>query len=130
MLEHLITTLCSDLGIPYQLEKNLNGYYSVQLNQDTELLMRELDPGFVCRSVITTLPPQKQEHLFTLAMKANFLGQGTQGGAISIDEQLKSFWLTLAIPEETNNRLFKEHIETFVNYLYYWKTRLEKEKNI
>jgi hypothetical protein len=129
MLEHLITEFTEKLDLPLNLEKTNDGYYSVLLNPETELFFRDLNPGFTCRSPIGLLPKEGPiEDLYILLMKANFLGQGTKGAAIAIDENVKNILFTFSISEQLNYRLFKEHVEDFVNYLNYWKKRIFHEK--
>lgn len=129
MLEHLLTELTEKLELSLNLEKNTQGYYTIVLNKETELLFKELNPGFACRSLIKEIPKENSlEDLYILLMKANFLGQGTKGGVIAIDDNLKNFIFTLSVPEELQYRLFKERVEDFVNYLNYWKKNIVREK--
>ncbi len=127
MLKHLITELCNQFQLPVNLEPNPEGYYEVSVNESTHLLFKELDPGFTCRSVLAPVPQKPTEDLFILLMKANFLGQGTKGSVIAIDDALQNFLFTLSVPEEVNYRLFKERLEEFINYLEYWKKRIHDE---
>lgn len=132
MLEHLLTELTEKLQLPLNLEKNKEGYYTLTLNEETELLFKDLNPGFSCKSLIKEIPKEDSlEDLYILLMKANFLGQGTKGAAIAIDDNVKNFIFTLSVPEELQYRLFKDRVEDFVNYLNYWKKTIihEKQKN-
>lgn len=126
MLEHFMTELSKELNLPLNLEKNTQNYYTFSLNQDTLLFFKDLNPGFSCRSPIAQVPKENElEELYILLMRANFLGQGTKGAVISIDETIQNILFTLSIPEQINYRLFKEKVEDFVNYLYYWKSKLK-----
>jgi hypothetical protein len=127
MLKHLITELCQQFQLPMNLEINPQGYYEIALNETTDLLFKELYPGFTCRSVLAPVPQKPSEDLFILLMKANFLGQGTKGSSIAIDDAVQNFLFTLSVPEEVNYRLFKERLEEFINYLEYWKKRIHDE---
>ena len=129
MLEHLLTELTEKLQLPLNLEKNTLGYYTITLNQETELLFKELQPGFTCKSLIAEIPKENPlEDLYILLMRANFLGQGTKNGAIAIDENVKNIIFTMSVPEDLQYRLFKDKVEEFVNYLNYWKKCITDEK--
>jgi len=124
MLNHLLTQLASELQISLSLEEKLSRY-TLALSNDLSLDFKELDPGFYCSSRIAALPQDSSlEDLYILCMRANFLGQGTKGSVISIDESVKHFVFSHTVVEEMNYRLFKETIEDFVNYLNYWKKRI------
>ena len=127
MLKHLITELCQQFQLPMNLEINPQGYYEVSVNDTTNLLFKELNPGFSCRSILAPVPQKPTEDLFILLMKANFLGQGTKGSCIAIDDSVQNFLFTLSVPEEINYRLFKEKLEEFINYLEYWRKRIHDE---
>lgn len=65
-----------------------------------------------------------------LLMKANFLGQGTLGGAIGIDDEEKFLTLSLTLPYDVNQRTFKEAVEDFANILDFWRDEVARfEKN-
>jgi hypothetical protein len=125
MLEHFITELSQELSLPLSLEKTRQDYYTVILNPEVHLFLKDLYPGFVCRSCIAEIPIKPElEELYILLMRANFLGQGTKGAVLAMDEHVKHILLILSVPEEINYRLFKERVEDFVNYLYYWKNKI------
>ena len=56
------------------------------LNPLLTIKMQELDPGMSFWARIGPCPAAKREELFILLMKANFLGQGTGGATIALDE--------------------------------------------
>ena len=130
MLEHLITELTEKLELPLNLEKDAKGYMTLSLNEDLTLFFKDLNPGFTCKSLIGALPKESSlETLYILLMKANFLGQGTKGAVIGLDENLQNITFTLSIPEELTYRHFKDRVEDFVNYLNYWKKRIVQDKD-
>jgi hypothetical protein len=130
MLERWLTQLSQQLDVPMTINQELPKSYLLILNQETHLLLKDLNPGFSCRSLIAPLPQEENlEDLFILCMRANFLGQGTKGAAIAIDPSLQHFLFTLTVTEELTSPLFKETIEDFVNYLNYWKKRIGSRKS-
>jgi len=128
MLKHLVTELASELSIPLQIEKE--SCYTLTINEESDLLFKDLNPGFSCKSRIAPLPQEGTlEDLYILCMRANFLGQGTKGAVIALDDALQHFLLILSVTEELNYRIFKETVEDFVNYLNYWKKRITPEQS-
>ncbi len=61
-----------------------------------------------------------------LLMKANFLGQGTGGGALGLKEDESSLTLSLSLPYEMNYKVFKDSLEEFANFIDYWKKELAR----
>lgn len=90
------------------------------------IAIKELEPGYYLCSEIGPLPKNKEEEFLMLAMKANFLGQGTGGSTIGLKENESSLTLSLHLPEEMPYRGFKDYLEEFINYLDYW-TKTIKE---
>ncbi|MBM3192321.1 MAG: type III secretion system chaperone [Chlamydiae bacterium] len=127
LLKHLLTELCSEFTLPLPQEVNKEGYYEIPCMEGTLLLFKDLNPGFTCKSLLSPAPEKPSEDFLILLMHANFLGQGTNGAAIAMDDSLKHILLILSVPEELNYRLFKEHLENFMNHLDYWKKRISKE---
>ena len=57
-------------------------------------------------------------------MRGNFLGQGTGGGVLAMDDNEKFLTLTLTMPYDINYKNFKETLEDFVNFADYWRQEL------
>src|SRR3990167_5969015 len=108
------------LGAPPQ--KDNKGNYPLRLSPAYEISLQELKPGIFFSSLIMPLSDEKnKEALFIYLMKANFLGQGTGGNVIGIDQSEKFLTLSLRLPFEVNYKTFKESLEDFINYLDYWR---------
>jgi hypothetical protein len=129
-LKENLTTLCENLIIfPIPLEDK-EKKYTLFFNDDLTIYLKDLDPGFYAWSVICQCPKKNKEDLFIYLMKGNLLGQGTGNSVISLDEKEKFLTLSLALSYEVNYQSFKENIEDFVNYLFYWREeiiKIEKE---
>lgn len=88
------------------------------------IALTELEVGMHLESPLTTLPEEKQEDLFIYLMRANFLGQGTGGSTISLNEN--KLRLSMTKNYDMSYRVFKESIEDFANYVEYWREELKK----
>ena len=124
MLEILLKTLTAELSIETPLKIDGQKFYVFSLNPDLEIKVKELDPGLVFHGRIGPCPKVKKEELFTYLMKANFLGQGTGGGCIGLDENENFLTLSCVLPYDMNYKVFRDALEDFVNYIDYWKTEL------
>lgn len=127
MLESLLKQLCQNLQLAPPPQKDAHNQFTLSLNPVTSLDFQELEIGFSCKSIVAKIPDEPLEDLLILLMKANFLGQGTKGAVLAIDEKIQHFVFILHVPEETPYIVFKDKIEDFVNYLNYWKERIHKE---
>jgi hypothetical protein len=126
MLEQLLNALTRDLELDPVSSPDENGMRHLALNSELNISLKELDPGVLFFSRIGKCPSDKKEELFMLLMKANFLGQGTGGAAIALDKDENDLTLSLALPYDMNERLFKESLEDFANYVDYWKAELTR----
>ena len=127
MLENHLKQLSSQFSFPINLDKDVEGCVYMQIDQQTVLALKELSKGFVCKSDVSLLPPGDQEDLLSLLMRANYIGQGTKGGVLALNETAQMIIFISSITHEYNFREFKEKIEEFVNYLNYWKTKIKDE---
>lgn len=127
MLDILLQTLAEELELD-EVPKMHEGAYPVSLNPETQIVMRQQDPGISFWAQIGSCPAVKREDLFMWLMKANFLGQGTGGAVIALDENENFLTLSSILPYDMNYKMFKEALEDFTNYLDYWKEELIRHK--
>lgn len=128
MLETLLNTLSKELHLETPAKKDMHQFYSFFLNPELEIKIKELDPGMVLFATIGPCPQVKKEELFSYLMKANYLGQGTGGASIGLNESENSLTLSSVIPYDMNYKIFRDTIEDFVNYIDYWKAELIRHK--
>jgi hypothetical protein len=124
MLEQLIQKIVDDLEMgemPQKLEGNV---YPLQINPEMKIHLCELDPGVSFWAKIGPCPTAKKEELFILLMKANFLGQGTGGSTIALDENENFLTLSSVLPYDMSYKTLKDALEDFTNYLAYWREEL------
>lgn len=127
MLENHLKQLSSQFSFPLNLDQDAEGCVYLDIDHQTKLALKELPKGFVCKSDVSLLPPGDQEDLLSLLMRANYIGQGTKGGVLALNETAQTIIFISSITHEYNFREFKEKIEEFVNYLNYWKTKIKDE---
>lgn len=130
MLEQHIKTLCEDLEIETFPQKEKGDVYAFPLNPQTTVFIHELDPGLSFRATLGPCPIKKREELFIKLMKANFLGQGTGGATIALDENENFLTLSSVLPYDMNYKMFKDAFEDFTNYLDFWKEELARHQKL
>ena len=128
MLEQLMGTLAEELAMEEVPQKQQGNVFQLDLNPETQVVLQELDPGISLWGRIGPCPEAKREDLFMLLMKANFLGQGTGGACIGLEENGNFLTLSLVLPYDMSYKMFREALEDFANYLEYWREELIRHK--
>jgi hypothetical protein len=124
LLEQFLTTLVQDLEMEEVPKKEEGNVYHLQINPEMTITIAKLDPGFSFFSKIGACPTVKKEELFIHLMKSNFLGQGTGGAVIALDENENFLTLSSVLPYDMNYKTFKNALEDFTNYLDFYKEEL------
>jgi hypothetical protein len=130
LLEMLLKTFVDELELGEVPQKGEGNVYSLTLNPQITIAIQELDPGLSFFAKIGPCPAMKREELFILLMKANFLGQGTGGSTIALDENENFLTLSSILPYDMNYKMFKDALEDFTNYLDYWREELIRHKKV
>lgn len=121
MLKQFIEQLHSDLEIQQGLEPNEDGTYSLRLDPDIEITLRESpEAGITLFTTVAELPEENTEEYLFKTMIANLFGRETGGSALGLDQEGKKVVL-LNFIEETAYKDFYEQLEDFVNYADVWR---------
>jgi hypothetical protein len=128
LLEILLKTLVDELELEEVPKKEEGNIYQLSLNPQLSVTFQQLDPGLSLWARIGPCPIVNREELFILLMKANFLGQGTGGSSIGLDENENFLTLSSVLPYDMNFKMFKDALEDFTNYLDYWREELIRHK--
>ncbi len=121
-------TFAEEMEFEQLPQKEEGNVYHVSLNPQLTIRMQQLDPGLSFWARIGPCPTVKREELFMYLMKANFLGQGTGGSSLALDENENFLTLSLVLPYDMNYKMFKDAVEDFANYLDYWREELTRHK--
>ena len=128
MIGPLLSKLTEELELEEPPKKGKDDMFHLVLNPKVSIFIKELDPGIAFWGQIGPCPTVKREELFSLLMKANFLGQGTGGSVIALDENENFLTLSSVLPYDMNYKIFKGALEDFTNYLEYWREELVRHK--
>ena len=130
VLEHHLQTLVEELHLTETPVQDETGGYQLKLTPDLHITLKALNPGISFYTSLTPFHPTKREELVIHLAKANFLGQGTGGGSIGLDEDEKLLTLSFVLPYDRNYTSFKETLEDFANYADYWRAELARIKHV
>lgn len=107
-------------------EANLLGDFCLQIEKQFDLWMKEENERIVIKSIILPVfSIRDPETLFINLMKANFLGQGSGNGIISLHPEESCFIYSLILKRNPTYLHFKDGVEMFLNYLEFWRNRLK-----
>lgn len=120
MLERLCAALAEEWEIEGGFGTDVAGVYSIPLGDDLEIALTEAPEGFVMSAALGAAPHLKREEFFTVLMAGNFLGQGTQGGVLSLDEN-DIVSLSQVVTDVDHPREFRECVEDFIDVVDQWK---------
>lgn len=98
--------------------------FSLEILETMPITLEQKEPGVSLFAKLSPPPELKREDLFLHLMKANFLGQGTGGSAIGLQDDEKFLTLSSLLPYDMDYAAFKRELEDFVNYVVYWKNTL------
>jgi hypothetical protein len=128
MLERFLIETCEKYPFEYR-EKDKVGAYTLVLG-DMQIKILPLDPGMIFTGVIGKVPKNEEledaEAFYIFMAQANYLGQGTGGNIISVEESGKTFLLERKFNYQIHLPLFLDTVESFVNYLEYWQGKIKE----
>jgi hypothetical protein len=122
MLKQFIEQLSIDMGYEQALAANEDGSYSLRLEPDIDLTVKE-DAASVIMfyTKIAELPSKNTEEFLLRAMSSNLFGRETGEAALGLDNECKRVVLMDFLIEEQSYRIFHERLEDFVNYADAWR---------
>lgn len=122
MLKHFIEKLITDLGFEQDLDANEDGSYSLLLEPDIDITLKETSEAFIkFQTQVAELPTSNTEGYLTKLMVANLFGRETGGAALGVDSEGKKVVLVDFLVEEQDYRIFHDRLEDFVNYAEAWR---------
>lgn len=121
MLKKFVEQLSADMGYEQSLAPNEDGSYSLLLEPNLDISLRESqDSGITLRTVVIQLPKEKTETFLLKTMSANLFGRETGGSTLGMDQEEKNLILLNFLPQQLTYREFHDYLEDFVNYAESW----------
>lgn len=129
MLDRFLKDLQIEMELDDPFPSNVPGVWSIPLGDDLEVTISKLeDQGFELRSTLGILPQHKRDTFVELMMVSNFMGQGTEGGALALEENEKNVVLVRSVEEDIDYQQFKEILEDFLNAVEAWHDEIHEIK--
>lgn len=120
MLKQFIEQLNSDMRFEQPLEANEYGTYSLHLEPNLDISLKEHSNSIIMfQAALGSLPKQYLEDFLLKVMVGNLLGRETGGAALGLDKNEKLI-LTDFLIEEQDYKMFHERLELFANYAEAW----------
>lgn len=120
-LKQFVERLRQDLGFEQALEANEDGTYSLRLEPDIDVTLKEDPDSIMFYTRLAELPSRNQEAFLTQAMIANLFGKETGGAALGLDNEGERVVLLDFIASGLTYKAFHEKLEDFVNYADAWR---------
>lgn len=128
MLEQLLNTLISTYKLTPFKKNEKKHEYTLTFGAHTIVGIDHL-PIVTLKCRICSMAEENVEDFLIYLMKANFLGQGTGGSALSLSADEKHLTLVFHLPYEVKYEEFRDIFEDFINYIEYWQIEIEKFKS-
>lgn len=128
MLENLIRLLFRDLSLDRANHSIHNGVHWLKISE-CDIQLKDWGKGVYISANLCPNPELNREEFFLLLMEANFLCQGTGGSVLGLNEDEDFIVLSYMFPYDLNYAVFKDKLETFVNFTEFWKNRILEEPN-
>lgn len=128
MINEFMEQLVKDLELPESIAVERAGVYSLPMDEETSIEVKDNPPGYTLFSSVAPIPPQEKEGLFCHALFGNLLGQGTEGAVLGLTEDGKQLTLTLNFEYPTTYKDFKENLEEFINVVDFWREEVRLHK--
>lgn len=127
MLSQYMERLSVDLGNEQSLAPNEDGSYSLHLEPDLHIFLREnLESGITMITTVSLLPDQNKETFLLKTMSANLLGRETGGSALGLDKEGKKVILLNILSGQAAYKDFHDTLEDFVNYAESWREEIKE----
>jgi hypothetical protein len=127
MLERMCQRLAKEWEVEDSFISDTPGVWIIPLDGEVDIVLSAIERGFMISAVLGPSPQQQREDFFTLLMTANFLGQGTQGAVLALDEK-NQITLSQSFTEVVTQRDFQEAVEDFISNFDRWKALISSAK--
>jgi hypothetical protein len=121
-LKQFIEQLTIDLQSEQALDANEDGSYSLHLEPDIHVTLKEAGNAYIMlHTRVADFPPNDVEQYLLGTMIGNLFGRETGGALLGLDKEGKQVVMLDFLPQEMNYRTFHECLEDFVNYTESWR---------
>jgi hypothetical protein len=121
-LKQFIEKLSIDLGFEQALEANEDGSYSLRLEPEIDVTIKEHgEQNILFYTKVADMPQMHAEDFLLKTLAANLFGRETGGAMLGLDREGKKVVMLDLLIEEQNYHTFHDRLEDFVNYVDAWR---------
>lgn len=124
MLTDHIKNLEKELELEGPLRREAEGVYILPVDEGVEVVINDLAPGYGFHCALSVCPEGDEEPLFTRALLANLMGQGTEGAILGLDEEGQVMTLAFENVRSGDYRCFLNDLEDFLNGVDFWRAEI------
>lgn len=125
MLKQFVEQLSIDFGYQQPLAANDDGSYSLSLEPDLDISLREISDSCIAfYAPVASFPSSNSEEFLLRLMSANLFGRETGGSCLGLDSDGKKVVLLNFLSGASNYRIFHDCLEDFVNYADVWRQEI------
>lgn len=127
MLNTLIKELEKEWELETPLPQDMPGVYSIPLEDGLSLSISSIGQGAIfLNSTVALIPKGREEHLYTQALLANLMGQGTKGALLGLNDTGTLLTLSRTIDYDVSFKEFRDIVEDFINTIDFWREEAPK----
>ncbi len=121
MLDNFTKQLRKEMNIGESFATEVSGVYAFPVTEEISVLISELPrEGFSLVCTFADCPKEDIEELFTEALRANLLGEGTDRAVLGLDEEGEKLTLTRDVDSPVRYEEFRDILEDFLNSIDFW----------
>jgi hypothetical protein len=125
-LDLAMQELAKDLELEGGFATEVPGIFAVPLEEDLNLMISSLPRGGVSfKSTLCPIPQNRKEELYCELLRANLLGQGTEGAILGINDEGSHLTLSQEIEYDMDFPQFKDRVEDFINSIDFWREEVQ-----
>lgn len=121
-LKEYLDQLGRDMKWEQPLEANDDGSYSLRLEPDIAIHLKEEGSAIAMQATLAPLPAGNTEDYLLRAMSANLFGNETGGAFLGLDGEGKKVMLLDILFQQPGYPAFHDRLEDFVNYADAWRS--------
>ena len=121
MVKSYIEKLQHELKLEESFATEVKDVYAFPVTEEISVLISELPrEGFSLMCTFADCPKEDIEELFTEALRANLLGEGTDRAVLGLDEKGEKLTLTRDVDSPVRYEEFRDILEDFLNSIDFW----------
>lgn len=128
MLKEYMIKWVDELGLPKEIATLRGTGYSIPMDEETTIELKEMGQGFSLFCKIVAVPEKGKEEFYIHMLHGNLLGQATEGASLGLTEEGNYLTLSYDIDYPVDYNQFKDIVEDFFNVVDFWREEARLHK--